>query len=139
MDELSKKFIGRGWKFPVTFSKRTASVEMLTGEEDIRNSLDVLFATRIGERVMNPDFGSELDNFLFAGVTQSTITYIQEVVSNSILFNESRIVVNQVEVEYINKDAAWLEITVTYTVSATNNRYNYVYPYYIREGTNLKK
>lgn len=138
MEQLSKKFIGRGWKFPVTFNKGTATAEMLTGEEDIRSSLDVLFATRIGERIMNPDFGSELDNFLFAGMTQSTLTYIQAVVSNSILYNESRIVVHQVEVKYFDRYPGQLEITVSYTISATNNRYNYVYPYYLQDATNLK-
>jgi phage baseplate assembly protein W len=139
MEHLSTKFIGRGWKFPVTFNKRTATAEMLTGEEDIRSSLDVLFATRISERIMNPDFGSELDSFLFAGMTQSTLTYIQAVVSNSILYNESRIVVSQVEVVEVDKGSGQLQIIVSYTISATNNRYNYVYPYYLQDATNLQK
>jgi phage baseplate assembly protein W len=137
MEQLSQKFIGRGWKFPVTFSKSTATADMLIGEEDIRSSLDVLFATRIGERIMNPDFGSELDEFLFDGMNQGTLTYIQAVVFNSILYNESRIVLDEVEVKYVKEYPGRLDITVFYTISATNNRYNYVYPYYLQDATNL--
>jgi uncharacterized protein len=137
MEQLSQKFIGRGWKFPPTFNKATATADMLTGEEDIRSSLDVLFATRIGERIMNPSFGSELDEFLFDGMNQSTLTYIQAVVTNSILYNESRIVLDQVDVKYTNEYPGRLDITIFYTVSATNNRYNYVYPYFLLDATNL--
>ena len=139
MEELSKKFIGRGWKFPVEFRKEDRSVCMLTGEEDIRNCLEIIFKTKMGERVMQPDFGSELDSFLFAQVTRSTITYMQAVISNAILFHEPRIVLNDVEIVQSDEDPERLEVNIDYTVSATNNRYNYVYPFYLKEATNLDR
>lgn len=138
MKNMSEKYIGRGWKFPVSFDPETSTAVMLTGEVDIRSSLDVLFSTRIGERVMNPDFGSELDHFLFAAINESTLTYIKAVVANSILYNESRIVVEQVDVRPVESQAGQLAITVTYTISETNNRYNYVYPFYIQDASNLQ-
>lgn len=137
MQNKSDKYIGRGWKFPVSFSKDTNTADMLTGEEDIRSSLDVLFSTRISERVMNPDFGSELDHFLFSGITESTLTYIRAVVTNSILYNESRIIVDQVDVIPVDSLAGQLQIVVTYRISDTNNRYNFVYPFYLQDATNL--
>ncbi len=139
MEETTKKFIGRGWKFPIEFKKSDHSVAMLTGEEDIQNSLKVIFETRMGERVMQPDFGSELDSFLFAEVTRSTITYMQAVISNAILFHEPRIILNDVEVVASEKDPERLDVNVAYTVSATNNRYNYVFPFYLKEATNLER
>lgn len=139
MEELSRKFIGRGWKFPVEFRKSDRSVCMLTGEEDIENSLRIIFETRMGERVMQPDFGSELDSFLFAQVTRSTITYMQAVISNAILFHEPRIVLNDVEINVPAAAPDRLDVNVDYTVSATNNRYNYVYPFYLKEATNLDR
>lgn len=139
MDALSKEFIGSGWKFPIEFKKSTAAVTMLSGEESIQNSLDVLFATNMGERIMHPDYGSELDSFVFDNVNKSIITYMQAVISDAILFNEPRIVLNNVEIEPMPGDPAYLEIKVDYTISATNNRYNYVYPFYLKEATNLSR
>jgi len=138
----SKKFLGTGWKFPVEFKKNknnAGTVEILQGEEDIKNSLEVLFATRSGERIMHSSYGSALDSFLFMPINKSVITYIQAIISNEIIFNEPRIILNDVEVEESADEQGRLDISIVYTVNATNNRYNYVFPFYINEATNLKK
>lgn len=142
MNNTSKTFLGTGWKFPVEFKKnknKSGMVVMLQGEEDIRNSLEVLFGTRSGERVMHTSYGSALETFLFMPVSKSVITYMQALISNEILFNEPRIILNEVEIEESANEEGRLDIKIDYTVNATNNRYNYVFPFYINEGTNLKK
>jgi phage baseplate assembly protein W len=142
MEILSRDFLGRGWKFPIEFKKdnrATGQVSMLEGEEDIRNSFEVLFATRAGERVMHSNYGSALENFLFMPVNRSTITYMQQIISDEILFNEPRIILNDVEIEQSVNEAGRLDIRIDYTVNSTNNRYNYVFPFYMREATNLKR
>jgi len=135
MEQDYKDFKGTGWKFPVQFRKET--VVMLTGEQDIANSLDVLFATNVGERIMHPNYGSALFSFMFMPISKSTITYMQAIISDEILFNEPRIRVNEVVIEPSIPESGRLDITVYYTVNATNNRYNYVYPFYFKEATNL--
>jgi phage baseplate assembly protein W len=137
MDNSSRQFLGVGWKFPIEFKTSTHGVTMLSGEDLIKNSLDVLFATNIGERIMQPDYGSELNHFLFENLTKSVITYMQARISDAILFGEPRIVVNNIEIEPDIDDPGFIEIRIDYTVPATNSRYNYVYPYYLSEGTNL--
>ena len=137
MDNSSQQFLGVGWKFPIEFKTTTRAVTMLSGENLIKNSLDVLFATKIGERVMQPDYGSELDHFLFENLNKSMITYMQARISDAILFGEPRIIVNDIEIEPNPDDPAYIEIRISYTVPITNSRYNYVYPYYLNEGTNL--
>ena len=52
MDEQEKSFLGVGWAFPPTFNKSRADVEMVTESQDIKESLEIYFATRFGERVM---------------------------------------------------------------------------------------
>ena len=137
MDNGSQQFLGVGWKFPIEFKTSTRSVTMLSGEDLIKNSLDVLFSTNIGERIMQPDYGSELDHFLFENLSKSVITYMQARISDAILFGEPRIIVNDIEIEPAIDDPAFIEIRIDYTVPATNSRYNYVYPFYLNEGTNL--
>ncbi len=142
MDSTTKGFLGAGWKFPVQFTRHIGgqpSVQMLKGEEDIRNSLEILFATRSGERVMHTSYGSALETFLFVPITKSTLTYMQALISKEILFNEPRIILNEVEIEQSVGEEGRLDIMIDYTVNATNNRYNYVFPFYINEATNLKK
>lgn len=139
MDNSVNEFIGTGWKFPIEFRLDTASAVMISGEESIKNSLDVLFTTPMAERLMHADYGSELHSFVFEQVNKSTITYMQVVIGDAILFNEPRIVLNAIDIEPSLNNSACLEITVDYTISSTNNRYNYVYPFYLQEATNLYK
>ena len=139
MKDLPRNFMGTGWKFPVEFKKNLGTVAMLTGEEDIRNSLEILFATRVGERIMHSSFGSALETFLFMPMNRSTITYMKAVISDEILFNEPRIVLNNIEIQQSATQDGKIEIVFDYTVSETNNRYNYVYPFYLTEATNLEK
>jgi len=137
MEEISKDFMGTGWKFPIEFNKET--VEMLSYEDDIKNSLDVLFATNVGERIMHPNYGTALSSFLFMPVNKSTITYMQAVISDEILFNEPRIILDNVEINPSALESGRLDIVISYTIRITNNRYNYVYPFYIKEATNLER
>jgi uncharacterized protein len=142
MDKISNGFLGRGWKFPVEFRKSDSepgTVLMLDGEEDIRNSLDVLFATRSGERVMHSSYGSELEAFLFMPMNKSTLTYMEAIINDEILFNEPRIILNEVEIDPSVSEEGRIDITLKYTVRSTNNRYNYVFPFYVNEATNLKR
>ena len=97
MDNSSQQFLGVGWKFPIEFKTSTHSVAMLSGEEVIKNSLDILFATNTGERIMLPDYGSELDHFLFENLSKGVITYMQARISDAILFCEPRIIVNEID------------------------------------------
>jgi uncharacterized protein len=131
--------MGCGWAFPISFDPCTGAVRMLSDEEDIHNSLDVLFATAVGERIMQPDYGSELDSFVFTPLSKSVITYMKAIISDAILFYEARIITEDIRIEPSKDRDGVLEIEITYRVSATNNRYNYVYPFYKREGTNLHR
>ncbi len=137
MENEYKDFKGTGWKFPIEFKRDT--VAMLTGQEDIENSLDVLFGTDVGERVMHPNFGSALSSFIFMPLSKSTITYMQGIISDEILFNEPRIRLNEIVIEPSVTEGGRLDILIRYTINATNNRYNYVYPFYFKEATNLDR
>lgn len=139
MNDLTHNFIGSGWKFPIEFKKELKTVVMLAGEEDIKNSLDVLFATQVGERIMHSSYGSALRSFLFTPISKSVKTYMQAIISDEILYNEPRIILSNIEIEVSEEDAGRLNIVIEYKLTATNNRYNYVYPFYLNEATNLKR
>ena len=136
-------FLGKGWGFPVTFSKakkaglEQCSVRMVSEVEDIRESLNILFSTRPGERVMRPDFGSGLEDMLFEPTNASLITYIKDLISKAILYYEPRIDLEQVKLLSNEVNEGRVKVELTFTVRTTNSRFNYVFPYYQDEATIL--
>ena len=126
-------FLGLGWAFPPRFGLGGASVAMVTGNEDIEQSLAILLATRRGERVMQDDFGCELSDFLFGEISQGLIGQVRDLISDAILHHEPRIALQGVEVSEHRAAEGILMIAIDYTVRATNSRYNLVYPFYLRE------
>jgi uncharacterized protein len=130
---VTPDFLGLGWAFPPRFGAGGASVDMVTGNEDIEQSLAILLATRRGERVMQDDFGCELGDFLFGEISQGLIGQVRDVISDAILHHEPRIALRGVEVSEHRAAEGILMIAIDYTVRATNSRYNLVYPFYLRE------
>ncbi|MDJ0903064.1 MAG: GPW/gp25 family protein [Xenococcus sp. MO_188.B8] len=130
--ETNSSFLGTGWSFPPTFNRDTATVEMVSDEEDIVQSLEIILSTRPAERIMQPDFGCELSQFLFEEISQGLITGIRGTISDAILYHEPRIDVDEIEIDE-SEEQGLLLISITYTVRTTNSRFNLVYPFYINE------
>jgi phage baseplate assembly protein W len=131
-------FLGTGWSFPPTFDKGGATVEVLSDEGDIRSSLEILLSTSTGERIMQPKYGCDLKRFLFEPLNTSMKTLIKDLVKKSILYFEPRVKLEDISLVTDDNNGV-LVITVEYTIISTNTRNNLVFPYYIKEGTNISK
>lgn len=127
----SPQFLGKGWSFPVTFSNQGRSVAMAQAEDDIRQSLDILLSTGLGERVMRPGFGWKRDALMFEPLSTSFGSYLAREIENTILFYESRIELNRVDFEAASDQTGLILIRLDYTVRVTNTRTNLVYPFYL--------
>jgi phage baseplate assembly protein W len=134
----SAAFLGRGWGFPVTFKRGINGVSMLEGENDIQSSLEILLATALGERVMEPGYGCNLDKLIFEPLDTTFSTFITDQIRTSILFNEPRVTLNNVDYILDNLGGR-IDISIDYTIVATNSRANLVFPFYLNEGTDIKK
>lgn len=137
--EHNRSFLGTGWSFPPVFVKAHQAVTMVSDEEDIRQSLEILLTTRLGERVMRPDYGGDLTDMVFEPLNITTQTYIRKLVENAVLYHEPRIIVNEVSMAKDGESEGVVLIIIDFTVSATNTRRNYVYPFYLNEGTEIEK
>lgn len=135
MAEDTHSILGRGWGFPPTFDKAGATVRLVDEEEDVRQSLEILLSTRIGERLMQPRFGCNLDRFQFEPLDTTVRTYIKELVRDAILYFEPRVILESVTLTTV-PDEGLLNIEVWYRIPATNSRNNLVYPFYIDEASN---
>jgi phage baseplate assembly protein W len=132
-----QSFIGSGWSFPPEFSKR--GVRMVSAEDDIRQSLQILLATNPGERVMEPTFGCGLKAQMFENLTEGSAAQMKDVIGRAILFFEPRITVERIAIEETGMLDGVMGISIDYWIRATNSRHNMVYPFYLTEGTNVKK
>lgn len=144
---IKKSFLGTGWNFPPVFHKEFWGVEMISDEPDIQSSLDILFSTDPGERIMQPLYGCALRKFVFEPMNVSTKTMMEKIIKDSLMYHEPRIIVDKIQIglpdnadqRLIGQANAegMLPISIDYRVITTNTRYNYVYPFYYSEGTNL--
>ena len=110
---------------------------MLEMEIDIKSSLEILLSTRLGERIMLPDYGCNLDDLVFEALNLTIKTYVIELIKTAILYYEPRIDVNKIEIDPTNELEGILLINIDYTIRTTNSRRNMVYPYYKQEGNEL--
>lgn len=131
-------FLGRGWSFPPVFACGDHGVALVEEEEDIRQSLIILLSTAKGERVMQPDFGANMEEFLFEPLSVSFATRMSDKIKRAILFYEPRIEIDDISYNQDNENGL-VEIRIDYTIIATNNRRNIVYPYYLNEGTDVSE
>lgn len=135
---MANSFLGTGWSFPPTFDNSLDAVVMTGDELDIQNSLNILLSTTKGERVMEPDYGCNLNKMLFEPITTTFKNYISEMIKHAILLYEARIDVKSITVDDSMQNSGQVLIILNYTVRSTNSRYNYVYPFYLNEGTNIQ-
>lgn len=130
------EFIGTGWSFPPAFDNVSGNTAMSSGVQDIMESLGILLSTTLGERIMRPEYGCNLKDYVFDPMNATMDAYIKKLVEDAIIYYEPRITLEKVKVDVrANEGVMW--INVDFRVDATNSRANYVYPYYIKEGTNI--
>lgn len=128
--------LGRGWSFPVRFSDGSHTVELSEEEKDIRESLIILLKTSLGERVMRPDYGANMEDMLYESVNVTTTTIITNRLKRAILFHEPRVKANSIDMVPDIANGR-MQVTVEYTITATNTRSNLIFPYYLDEATNV--
>jgi phage baseplate assembly protein W len=130
----TRAFLGVGWAFPPQL-EADGSVAEAVYEEDIRQAIRIIIFTNPGERVMRPDFGAGLNQFVFEPVNTTTMALVENRVRESLIVWEARIDILEVKVRADRSEWNKLLIDLTYLVRATNSLHNLVYPFYLQEGT----
>jgi phage baseplate assembly protein W len=74
----------------------TGDLGRLTQIEAVKNAVRNLLLTNRGERLMNPDKGASLSQFLFEHVSPITATSIRDQIENTLESWEPRIKINEV-------------------------------------------
>lgn len=123
-------FLGQGWRFPPAVDG-AGGMAMTIGEKDIEASIRVILATAKGERVMRPEFGSIIQDFVFSPNNATTHGLLAYHVTAALRQWEPRIEIVRVDAAADPKEPAQVRIEIGYRVKATNDERNLVYPFYL--------
>jgi hypothetical protein len=126
----NQDFLGTGWAFPPTFLPGACAPAMVSGTDDIRESLRILLTTTVGERLLHPTYGCDVRRHLFEPLNTTLVTFLRDLVHTAILRHEPRIRPDTVAVAEEPPGGGTLVIRVDYVVRATNARQNAVFPFY---------
>lgn len=130
----SKKFLGRGFAFPPRIDPATGKFVMAEDEEDIRQSVYIILMTRMRERAMLPDFGSNLQNYIFGLPDSDFEIRLNREIQDALTKYEPRIVNVKTSVDTKDLTNGIVYLNISYLVRSTNNPNNLVFPYYLEEG-----
>jgi phage baseplate assembly protein W len=133
---MRKSFLGRGWAFPVGVNPQ-GGVRLSAYEENIEQSILLILGTAPGERVMRPDFGCRVHEYVFHPNNATTASLVAYYTREALLKWEPRI--DEVVVEAYPDPGAEnvMLIDIRYKVIRTNDLKNLVYPFYLRREQDL--
>ncbi len=134
---MAGDFLGRGWSFPPDFTLPVAGVAMLKDDADVASSLEILLSTIPGERVMQPLYGCNMSELVFEELDTRIKTLMADKIESAILYFEPRVKLQTVKLDDSRITEGVVLIQVIYVVKSTNSRFNFVFPYYVQEGTDI--
>ena len=125
-----RTFLGSGWRWPMTINSQ-GGVALVHEEDDIYEAILNILQTAPGERVMRPEYGCGIHDFVFAPMDAWTMGEIMRHVQQALGRWEPRIEVPDVDVSVDPDNDARLLVTIKYTIKATHDERSLVYPFYV--------
>jgi len=86
----------------------------------IRNSIQNIFNTKKGQKILNPAFGLDLAQYLFEPISDETARDIGETINRELPIHEPRIIVNNVDIVGFENDNEY-RITISIRIPELNN------------------
>ncbi|MCU4746349.1 MULTISPECIES: GPW/gp25 family protein [Streptomyces] len=127
---MGQQFVGSGWAFPPR-TDATGSIALVSGAQEIEESIRLILATSPGERPMRPEFGCALNDYVFAPADAGTAGQLAYEVRLALERWEPRVTVADVAVRFDRVDDGVLYIDISYSVRDANDPRNLVFPFYV--------
>lgn len=113
--------MSRGIAFPPRIGP-DGRVAWSSGAQNVRESIQIILQTNLQERIMRPNFGGGLEQFLYESNTLATRTQIEERTRRALARWEPRAAVDEVSAETMPDGPSAVELTIAYTVRETGTR-----------------
>jgi uncharacterized protein len=124
--------LGVGFSSPFGIDPVTRDVAGSSGRELVKQCIVDLLSTRVGERVMNEDFGVELPALLFEN-RNGLLDVIKVRAKEAIARHERRVANVNVTTSLLQETG--ISVAVSWTVRASGEKGNLVYPIYLDSET----
>jgi len=121
---VNEQLLGSGLAFPL--QPGVAGLAQASGQAKVEQSIRVILGTQYGERVMRPQFGSNLRALVFAPNNASTASLARHYVTEALSRWEPRIDVQDAVVTNDNPGGRLL-IDISYRLRATGDVHNLVF------------
>jgi uncharacterized protein len=130
---MTRSILGTGWKFPLRINGR-GGFSLSRMEQDVAEAIWIVLGTSRGERIMRPEFGCGIHDYVFAPNNASTRGAIGYQVQQALIRWEPRVDVVDVRVEDDPDQPNLLLIQIDYRIRENNAFHNLVYPFFLLEG-----
>jgi uncharacterized protein len=137
MPQNIKKFLGNGLNFPLRTDAH-GQILLVTGSDDIDQSIRIIIGTTPGERVMRPTFGCRANELLFEPRSAGTISILQDYIFEALRIWEPRIDVLHVSISSEDSQTGILMAEIEYQIKATHDTRSIVYPFYIAQEQEIR-
>lgn len=127
-------FVGTGIAFRPGYGMGVngqGGLALMRGDADIAKSIFIILSTAPGERVMRPEFGCGIHDFVFASPGPELYGQIAYRIEMALGRWEPRIDIVEIKTQPDPLTPERLMIDILYKVRATNSERNLVYPFYI--------
>lgn len=104
-----------GINFPFSLDENKHDIALSSEEDNIKQSVYIILMTRKGERIMHPDFGCDLNRYVFELMDSSVLGMIRQEVVSALNKWEDRIDSIQVESGNSGRDGE-LILEVSYRI-----------------------
>jgi len=129
---MAREIIGRGWPFPLKINAR-GGLDWTEGPRRIQDSIWIILATALGERIMRPRFGCGVHRYVFESNSPVIRAALETDVRGALTRWEPRIELEMVRVEAAAAPSE-VRVVIDYRIRATNELFNLVFPLYLEEG-----
>ncbi|MEM7029358.1 MAG: GPW/gp25 family protein [Chloroflexota bacterium] len=128
----NREFLGQGWTFPLRVNARS-NIALAKGDLSIEQAIRAILETRLGERVMRPEFGCRIHELIFDPRDSTTAGLAMVYVEDALAQWEPRIEVIEVSVNYHPEQDSALLIEIFYVIKSTHDERSIVFPFYLAD------
>lgn len=129
-ENANKSYLGSGLNFPLRVDA-LGSLELVSADRDIQQSIAIILGTRPGERVMRPEFGCQVHDLIFEPRDAILVGKIRGSVMKALARWEPRIDVIDVNPVLERESDGSVLVTIDYQIKATHDQRSIVYPFFI--------
>ena len=127
---MEQTFLGTGVTFPPQIDPATGRFKMSSGPQSVKESIYLILMTQVTERLTRPNFGTETASYVFMDVSLTELTIMRRDLTDSILRQEPRVSTVDITTD-MQAQQGYIMISIDYTLAATNQRDNLVFPFYL--------